>query len=371
VKKYDVFISYAVEEKNIVAEKLALLLEEKGIKVYFAGNELSVGSSVSEVIYVGLRQSRFVILILSPAYTRHWPAIERSNFAEKEQKQNQRLIFPVRHNMTHDEICQKYPDLADRWGLSTEIGVEAIADRLFTAIKKKKKRDRFKMILRLSLIIVAAFIIFFPGVLFYREKKKSTSLPTEAWVKMVVQENMKKFQEKLNCDFNKQLAKSEEKPGSFRSMVNDNTFFLGLDGFERNEYQFTSEWGFSSNKKKLDQMGIKLTESPYLAYGVSVPNVYILEHVCKKRPKINFVSAYAISNALGATCTIDTIFRCNNEAHAIISYTQNIRVVYKTLRCSKETDFVKKQQVKIFGFMPKEEYIFDNVNNKWVFREAR
>jgi hypothetical protein len=188
-----------------------------------------------------------------------------------------------------------------------------------------------------------------------------------------VVQHMKKFQSELDQEFNKRLAKANADSGTFRMMVKDYSLFLKLDAFERNEYQFYYERAYCSGKKNLEEMGISLNESPYLAYGISVPNIYILENINNKLkpPKLNFVSSYAISNSLGATCKVDTIFRVENEAHAIISYTQNIRVVYKLLKCSAETDFVKKQQVKLYGFKQKEEYIFDNTNNKWVFREVR
>ncbi|MDQ3110978.1 MAG: toll/interleukin-1 receptor domain-containing protein, partial [Bacteroidota bacterium] len=332
MKRYDVFISYAIEDKTDIAEKLALLLGQRGIKVYYAGNELSIGSRVSEVIYEGLRKSRFVILVMSPAYTRHWPAIERSNFIEKEQKKNQLLIFPIRHNITHEEISEKYPGLADRWGLSTSIGMENLADRLFIAIKKKKKKDYFKTILKLSVIIVLSIVFLSPGVLFYREKKKSSALPSEEMVKSVVSQHVKKFQGELDNELKKQIAKSRGTPSSFRTMVEDYNLFLRIDAFERNEYQFTSEWCYTSGRKRLEELGIPLSETPYQAYGISFPDIYLFEKVNQTHPKLKFISVYAFSNERGTTFEIDTIFRLEGEAHAIIRYGQNIRVVYNTLK---------------------------------------
>ncbi len=95
MKTYDVFISYAIEDKSAVASSIARGLKKRGLKVYYAGDELGLGDSVSETIYTGLEESEYCIIILSRHYIRNWPAIERNHILRREKKEGRTLIFPI------------------------------------------------------------------------------------------------------------------------------------------------------------------------------------------------------------------------------------------------------------------------------------
>jgi hypothetical protein len=74
---YDLFISYAHEDKEEVARPLVNLLKSLNLKVWFDEDELTIGAGLRRGLERGLAQSRFGVVILSPAYFRkEWPKKE-------------------------------------------------------------------------------------------------------------------------------------------------------------------------------------------------------------------------------------------------------------------------------------------------------
>lgn len=144
MKKYDVFISYAVEDKHTAAAPIANGLKHSGLRVYFVGEELEAGSSVSNTIFDGLEQSSFCVPILSNNYIRKWPAIERSHILRREKKAGKPLVFPVWHHIEQEDVSRLFPELADHYAPSISMGVDAIVAHLTAAIHKRKRQDTMR-----------------------------------------------------------------------------------------------------------------------------------------------------------------------------------------------------------------------------------
>ena len=66
--EYDVFISHASEDKADVALPLAKHLQKFGFKVWLDDFELTLGDSLRRSIDCGLSQSKYGVVILSPAF---------------------------------------------------------------------------------------------------------------------------------------------------------------------------------------------------------------------------------------------------------------------------------------------------------------
>ena len=74
-KKYDIFISYVVEDRELV-ENLCEELQKNNLRVWYAKQQLVVGSNITEVIKDGLKNVRYGILIISPDYKGYWSDVE-------------------------------------------------------------------------------------------------------------------------------------------------------------------------------------------------------------------------------------------------------------------------------------------------------
>jgi hypothetical protein len=75
--QWDAFISHATEDKDNFVRPLAHALSALGAKVWYDELSLKIGDSLSASIDKGLAESRFGIVVLSPAFmSKGWPKRE-------------------------------------------------------------------------------------------------------------------------------------------------------------------------------------------------------------------------------------------------------------------------------------------------------
>ncbi len=130
---WDVFISHAWEDKEALARPLAKALEEAGLRVWYDEFTLDVGDSLRRSIDRGLANSKYGIVILSPSFFRkEWPQKELDGLVARE-SHGEKVILPVWHNLTADEVRQYSLMLADRLAVSSSRGVEYVVAELLRA----------------------------------------------------------------------------------------------------------------------------------------------------------------------------------------------------------------------------------------------
>lgn len=131
---WDVFISYATEDREAVAEPLAKALKEAGLAVWYDRFELSMGDRLRRAIEKGLNESTFGIVILSPMFfKKDWPQLELDGLAQREVG-DRKVILPIWHNIKADEIRKYSPLLADRIAAMWGDGIPAVVNELFNVI---------------------------------------------------------------------------------------------------------------------------------------------------------------------------------------------------------------------------------------------
>jgi hypothetical protein len=127
---WDVFISHAGEDKSDVARPLAQALEKAGLRVWLDEAQVELGDSLRAKIDDGLMQSRFGVVVLSPSFfAKDWPQRELNSLLAKESG-GQKAILPVWHHIGPTDIAQFSPLLADRIAVSTEFGLEEVANKI-------------------------------------------------------------------------------------------------------------------------------------------------------------------------------------------------------------------------------------------------
>src|SRR5437764_2539010 len=119
----DVFISHAHEDKE-VARPLAEALRQRGLTVWYDEYVLRLGDSLREVIDRGLATARFGVVILSPSFfAKEWPQRELNALLARETAKRSKVLLPVWHNLTLEEVTARTPILADRLAVSTARGI--------------------------------------------------------------------------------------------------------------------------------------------------------------------------------------------------------------------------------------------------------
>ncbi|MCY3779340.1 MAG: toll/interleukin-1 receptor domain-containing protein [Chloroflexi bacterium] len=135
--QYDVFLSHASEDKDEVARPLALLLQERGLRVWYDEFELRFGDDLSAALNQGISASRFGILVLSKRFfEKDWTTFEL-NTLEYLAVTEDRVLFPFWHEIGESEVRAYRPSLARLLAWSTAANtVEQIADAVYELIKR-------------------------------------------------------------------------------------------------------------------------------------------------------------------------------------------------------------------------------------------
>lgn len=129
--EYDLFISHASEDKEELVRPLAVALEGLGVKVWYDEFTLKVGDSLRRSIDGGLSNSRFGTVILSSSFfSKNWTQYELDGMTAKEMD-GRKMILPIWHKVTKNEVMKFSPTLADKVALNSSIhSIEEIAQQI-------------------------------------------------------------------------------------------------------------------------------------------------------------------------------------------------------------------------------------------------
>lgn len=120
-KTYDFFISHATEDKDSFVTPLAELMIKNGCNVWFDIFQLKVGDSLRKKIDEGLKSSKYGIVVLSRDFFRkNWTDYELNGLVAREMN-GVKVILPIWHNVTRDEVLSFSPTLADKVALNSAI----------------------------------------------------------------------------------------------------------------------------------------------------------------------------------------------------------------------------------------------------------
>ncbi len=134
--EWDVFVSHASEDKEFFARPLAQALQARGLSVWFDDFSLAVGDSLRRSIDHGLSRSRFGVVVISLHFlNKEWPQKELDGLVARE-VDGAKVILPVRHNITADQVRAYSPILADRLAALSSSGLEKVADDLALVITR-------------------------------------------------------------------------------------------------------------------------------------------------------------------------------------------------------------------------------------------
>ena len=135
--KYGLFISHASEDKDDFVRPLAEVLISLDVRVWYDEFTLELGDSLRESIDRGLVNSKYGAVVLSPYFfAKTWPQYELNGLVAREMN-GEKVILPIWHRVTKDEVLEFSPTLADKVALnsSTE-SIDAIATRLADRVLK-------------------------------------------------------------------------------------------------------------------------------------------------------------------------------------------------------------------------------------------
>lgn len=119
--EYDVFISHANKDKEELIEELYHSLDMLGIKIFYDKESLEWGDNWKERILNGVKKAEFAIIVISENFfDREWTERELSELLNRQNRNGQKLILPITHNITTQQLKEKYPNVADIQALDSK-----------------------------------------------------------------------------------------------------------------------------------------------------------------------------------------------------------------------------------------------------------
>lgn len=120
-KKYDVFISHASVDKSEYVEELYQVLNMLGISIFYDTVSLSWGDNWKSKILNGTAASEFAIIVISENFfDREWTEIELTEFFNRQNANGQKIVLPLLHKISVEDMKKHYPYLAEIQAINTE-----------------------------------------------------------------------------------------------------------------------------------------------------------------------------------------------------------------------------------------------------------
>ena len=134
--QYDIFICHASEDKEPFVRSLAIGLKKFGLNVWYDEFALSIGDSLRHSIDRGLSQSTYGVVVLSHNFfSKEWPQRELDGLVAKELGEK-KVILPVWHGISRNDVQRYSPLLADRMAVSSENGVGFVINEIVRVVRK-------------------------------------------------------------------------------------------------------------------------------------------------------------------------------------------------------------------------------------------
>lgn len=141
--EYDVFISHASKDKADLVEELYQSLNKLGVAIFYDKESLEWGDNWKDRILNGTNKAEFAIIVISENFfDREWTERELSEFLNHQNRNGQKLILPILHNITVSQLQEKYPSVADLQAIdSSKYNCDQIALLFARQLIKRLKSD--------------------------------------------------------------------------------------------------------------------------------------------------------------------------------------------------------------------------------------
>lgn len=131
------FVSHDSRDKDVFVRKLVHELSQNFCTVWYDEFSLKVGDSLRANIERGLKEARKCIVVLSPNFLSNegWGKAEFDSVFMREILNKENVILPVWMGVNAQDVYNYSPRLADKVGLSSDLGEKEVARRLAQVLR--------------------------------------------------------------------------------------------------------------------------------------------------------------------------------------------------------------------------------------------
>ncbi|PCF34119.1 hypothetical protein B5C00_06740 [Staphylococcus delphini] len=141
VIEYDVFLSHSNLDKEEYVSELSEKLADKGLKVFEDEKVFEIGQSQTQMMNMGILNSRFVVVFLSRNFIKSgWSKYEFISFLNREINEDNIIILPIWHEIGVEEVKEYNPYLVDKHALNTsKFSIDEMVEKIYTVVEKSKQ----------------------------------------------------------------------------------------------------------------------------------------------------------------------------------------------------------------------------------------
>jgi hypothetical protein len=138
--EFDVFLSHSSLDKEIFVSELSEKLSEKGLKVFEDVKVFKIGQSQTDMMNMGILNSRFVVVFLSSNFIKSgWSDYEFKSFLNREINEKRIIILPIWHDISTEDVRRYNPYLVDKFALNTnKFTIDEVAEHIFVVVSMSK-----------------------------------------------------------------------------------------------------------------------------------------------------------------------------------------------------------------------------------------
>jgi hypothetical protein len=274
-KKYEheVFISHAFEDKGAIADELNARLKNSKVKTWYSGDQLVTGEDLHELIEEAIGQSRFGIIVFSKTFiTKDW-AKRELNWLESREKDGSKVILPIRHEISIEELAAFSPRIASRVCFDGAKGIDYLVEKVSgeikrvrtVAIQRKRRRILLTSILAFIAILITGFVSY----------KIITHKPTAEQINIAIEKRISDLQTIVTNRYVRDL-KANGTPIRESQIDSIKKTYNSFKSYFRNEYEFYDGYTTVRGRKKVeDRIGrdvVLMADEP--RYGFNSANLY-------------------------------------------------------------------------------------------------
>jgi len=356
--KYDVFISHAVEDKLAIANDLARGLEDAGLSIWYSGSELNAGDSIDKVIQEGLHRSRYGIVILSKNYLdKNW-TMKELHFLMSKEGPERKVILPVLYDVSPEDLAAKDINLADRYGLRADRGVDVLVKKLVAEINKGKqteKKEAERRVRRRWVAGVTALLILsgsaYTGTQLYHARVQGND------AEAIVAHHIAGLESRIKASSLAGIPDSDRQRVSLERMRQLFQEFSEVKSYYRNTYLLVTADTTIRFRKNVERALVIDLETlvPANYFGMTDPIVYLVsDSLVQGVQQVR----YSIENPVPLTYSQEESRDETGHRSVHVFYHNNIRAIDITFEFPDDKG-IKRYSVTIYGFPPRESYLLN------------
>lgn len=354
-KTHDVFISYVVEDREVV-ELLYYRLKAEGLDPWYARHELPAGGDIHQAIVDGLKKSRKGISIISPDYTSKWAWSELFTLMD-------RGFVPVIHRMTLEQAIELNPRLSIYKCLETSRTMDYVVDEITRAIKPAPWW--YRVLARWWKHLLAAAIVM--TIMITSSFLYMSAIPPSQVIETTIRQHVMDVQTKANGELQDDLLKNGCTITPFEDINAEQSSFYSL--FLKKPFQGTIAFDNGiSIIRSLDS----LINKGVFTKGSQAEPPFELKHYRSylapdKDPK---TMRYAFMNMQPVHYKVLDRSGENETCEVRVKYTNNIRYASVNLVYNDSNKLVLRS-IQLIGLHPVETIVFTNEDEEWVLQQMR